>query len=61
MLNVSSSNMKPCAYLKSNEKDISGDYVNMHNVNCKDCIYFSSRNCGRDTITFVEPNNTLFM
>ena len=55
------SQMKPCAYLKFNEKDLSGDFVNMHDVNCKDCIYFSSRNCGRDTISFVEPSNAMFM
>jgi len=58
---IDATSMKPCSHLKSNEKDSSGDFVNVHDVNCKDCIYFSSRNCGRDAVSVTEPNNATFM
>ena len=54
-------NTKLCAKFKSPERGLTFDYINMHSVNCKDCMYFSSRNCGMDSVSSVEPEMTMFI
>jgi len=44
-----SAKTKSCANYMSREKGLSGSYKNVHSANCKDCAYFSTRNCGMDT------------
>ena len=55
------SNTKLCANFKSLERGPAIDYINMHSVNCKDCMYFSSRNCGMDAISYVDPDMAMFI
>jgi hypothetical protein len=58
---INAYSMKPCANFKSLEKGLSFNYINMHSVNCKDCLYFSSRNCGMDCVSSVESDMAVFM
>jgi len=58
---TSARNTKLCAGFKSLERGIPFDYTNIHSVNCKDCMYFSSRNCGMDAVSYVEPEMALYM
>ena len=52
---------KLCSNFKSLERGISFDYSNIHSVNCKDCMYFSTRNCGMDAVSCVEPEMAMYM
>ena len=58
---IYASNIRPCAHFKSLEKGLPFDYIDMHSVNCKDCLYFSSRNCGMDTNSLVNTEMAMFM
>ena len=59
---INAHNMQPCVNFKSLENGLSFDYVNLHAVNCKDCLYFSSRNyCGMDNVSYIEPDMAMFM
>jgi len=54
-------NMKLCTNYRALERGLAFDFVNIHSVNCKDCVYFSSRNCGMDAVSFVEPEMAMYM
>jgi len=58
---INACNAKLCANYKSLERGITFDYVNIHSVNCKDCVYFTSRNCGMDAVSSVEPETAMYM
>ena len=54
-------NTKLCANFKSMERGLPYYYTNIHSVNCKDCMYFSTRNCGMDAVSNVEPETAMYM
>ncbi len=36
-------------------------YKKSGNTNCKECVYFSSRNCGMDIADSIEPELDIFI
>ncbi|MDR1913253.1 MAG: hypothetical protein LBQ68_02040 [Clostridiales bacterium] len=54
-------NYKACVRFKSFNPGLKFAHRDMHMVNCKDCVYFSARNCGMDTILSVEPEMSYFL
>jgi hypothetical protein len=52
---------KTCTNFHSLEKGLAFSYRIMHSVNCRDCIFFCSRNCGMDTAAFDEPDSAFFI
>lgn len=58
---INARNSKLCVSFKSLERGLAFDYTNLHSVNCKDCVYFSARNCGMDAVSLVEPEMAMLM
>ena len=53
--------IKGCTNYKALESDIITKYgSNVMGVNCKDCVYFSCRNCGMDAGDSIEPPMDFF-
>ncbi len=55
-----SKKMKQCANFKLVEQQPSVPYKRINEHNCKDCVYFSSRNCGMDIADSIEPCMDIF-
>ncbi|MDR1541844.1 MAG: hypothetical protein LBU32_28460 [Clostridiales bacterium] len=51
--------IKSCVNFKSIERELPASLSNIHEVNCKDCVYFSSRNCGMDASSVLEEATIL--
>jgi len=45
-----------CAGFKAVDHDAGFSYRRGTAGSCKDCVYFSSRNCGMDVADSIEPN-----
>lgn len=52
--------MKHCTNYKAVEHDMVSSLRHTQHTNCKDCVYFSSRNCGMDVADSIEPVIDLF-
>lgn len=53
---------KLCKSFVALESNIIPAYQNnITTSNCKDCVYFSSRNCGMDAADEIEPPLDLFL
>jgi|GEM_PF-964772 len=51
-----SKKIKNCANYKAIDQEmISHPMRGTHSGSCKDCVYFSSRNCGMDAADSIEP------
>lgn len=51
---------KQCLNFKGFDQDMSKSYKRELPISCKECVYFSSRNCGldnADTIDFLDIFN----
>lgn len=56
------SRKKMCKNYKALESHAIPAYQNTITAhNCKDCLYFSSRNCGMDAADEIEPPLDLFL
>lgn len=51
---------KNCSNFKSREKGIGSSYRNIYDANCKECVYFSSQNCGMDVADSLSPDMNAF-
>lgn len=51
--------MKICSNFKSINENILS-YNKNFSPNCKECAYFSSRNCGMDIADSIDPDTDLF-
>lgn len=49
-----SGKIRSCANYMSREKGLAGAYRNVRSANCKDCAYFSTRNCGMDSMDSAD-------
>ena len=47
---------RSCANFRSVEKGLTPAFRNPQVTNCKDCVYFSSRNCGMDAADSIAPD-----
>ncbi len=47
--------MKNCKHFKGMDYDIHAPFRHSQDHNCKQCVYFSSRNCGMDVSDTIEP------
>jgi hypothetical protein len=45
-----------CSGFKALDYGTGYSYRRISSGNCKDCVYFSSRNCGMDVADSIEPN-----
>ena len=56
-----SKKLQNCAGFKALDCGTGFSYRRNASGSCKDCVYFSSRNCGMDIADSIEPNiETLF-
>ncbi len=53
--------IKNCTSFRSVDHDMSFPAKRISSGNCKDCVYFSSRNCGMDVADSIEPDLDIFM
>jgi len=53
--------VRNCCNYKSVNNDGGPPFRRVYGGSCKDCVYFSSRNCGMDAADDIEPDIELFM
>jgi len=52
--------MKYCTNYRAADLDMISSLRRTENTNCKECVYFSSRNCGMDVADSIEPAIDIF-
>ena len=52
--------MKNCTSYRALDQDMISSLRHSESNNCKDCVYFSSRNCGMDVADSIEPAIDVF-
>jgi hypothetical protein len=49
-----------CSSFRGSDQTIDTAYQTTMPTTCKDCIYFSARNCGMDTADSIVPSMDIF-